>query len=104
MSMSSSVKSNNVFDKECSDRYGQHTCILVETTNNIFEVRLLDEPQNTLQQHGYYIARTNLYEVIPKMLMKNYTVVIAELCQGLKEISAVHHPVQSSLNTPPILQ
>ncbi|NBP01180.1 MAG: hypothetical protein EBU90_13785 [Proteobacteria bacterium] len=90
------------FDQECRERYGSYTCIFFETSKNRFEVRLLDGSQDP----GliYFIDRMNLVEMIPKMLVNRYTVVIVEEIRKTKEITAVHLPMQSQLNTPPILQ
>lgn len=92
----------NIFDQECKERYGSCTCIFIEATQNRFEVRLLDGSQDP--GLVYYIERSNLVEMIPKMLINRYTVVIIEEIRKSKEITAVHLPMQSQLNTPPILQ
>jgi len=92
----------STFDQECRERYGSFTCIFIETIQNRFEVRLLDGSQDS--KLVYYMDRKNLVEMIPKMLFNRYTVVIIEEVRKTKEITAVHLPMQSQLNTPPILQ
>lgn len=52
----------------------------------------------------YYLERQKLVEMIPKMLVNRYTVVIVEQIRTNKEITAIHLPMQSQLTTPPILQ
>lgn len=92
------------YDKECTERYGIKTCILVETDKrDIFELRMMDKISLKSRQR-YILRRSNLFEVIPKMLFHKYTVVIVEQCPNSKEITAVHHPVQSQLTIPPIIQ
>lgn len=86
---------SNEFDKECCNRYGKHTCILYEINNVKFEVRKLD-----LQMPLQLIDKQGFFEMIPKLLVEKYTVVIVE--KG--EITSVHLPVQSQLATPPIIQ
>jgi len=94
------MSSECIYDKECADRYGIKTCILIEMLKDTFELRVLDCPvYNRIQ-----VPKKRFYEIIPKMLMNKYTVVVIEQYPHSKEITAVHLPVQSHLTTPPILQ
>jgi hypothetical protein len=91
---------SNIFDSECYNRYGPKTCLLVETQKNIYKLRLLDNANCTKE----YVQKSAFYEFIPLMLMQRYTVVIVEKFEKIDEITAIHLPVQSQLNTPPIIQ
>jgi hypothetical protein len=93
-----------MYDKECLERYGIRTCVIVEVSPDTFEVRLLDNRYLTEKKVVYLVKRDKLFEIIPKKLMYKYTVVIAEVRSNNKEITAVHLPVQHQLTTPPILQ
>ena len=94
--------SSYIYDKECLDRYGMKTCVLFESSKDIFDMRPLDYDNKS--QTKLKIARAKLYEAIPKLLMNRYTVVIVEMVDTFHEVTAVHLPVQCALNTPPILQ
>lgn len=91
--------SSKIYDEECIQRYGIKTCLVAEIGNDIYELRLLDD-------YTFYetINRSNLYYIIPEMLKKHYTVIMVQKIKESLEITAVHLPVQSYLNTPPIIQ
>lgn len=89
------------YDKECLDRYGIKTCLLIENKPGDFELRVLDCPV----YKTIYVKRKSLCEIIPKMIGNKYTVVVIENClNDVKEITAVHMPLQPFLNAPPIIQ
>jgi hypothetical protein len=95
------------YDRECLERYGIHTCIFIEIEPDTFQFRLLDNRYSIdkKETHQYVVARNKLFELVPKMLMYKYTVVIAEQRTDSQSIiTAVHLPVQHQLTTPPILQ
>lgn len=98
------MTSSCMLEEECRERYGSCTCIFIESKDNQFEIKFLDESQQQNNKGVYCIDRKSLVEMIPKMLMKKYTVVLVEQIRCSKEITAIHLPVQSQLNTPPILQ
>jgi len=86
------------FDKECHQRYGSHTCILIQCDDDIYEFRLLDNLSTATT-----ITKRTFVDLIPQMLSQNYTVVIVENTLGIgKEVRAVHLPKQTQLTTPPI--
>jgi hypothetical protein len=91
------------YDKECLERYGEKTCIIVHKDEQC-ELRLLDK----VRKHGEvsYVTKSSLYQTIPDLLMTKYTVVVVEYLEqnNQKEITAVHLPVQAMLNPPPLLQ
>lgn len=92
----------NHFDKECIERYGKRTCMIVRVAGG-FEMRLLDKLEGS--QAIAQITSNVLHKLIPQMLRYKYTVVIVEKINGQgSEIIAIHHPVQSQLTTPPIIQ
>jgi hypothetical protein len=86
-------------EKECIERYGRKTCLLNQLQNDTFEIKTLDD-----SAESYIAERQSLYKVIPNLLISMYTVVIIECQRGCREITTVHHPVQSHLAAPPILQ
>lgn len=84
-------------------RYGIRTCMMTEVEEDMFETKLLDQHEN--MDTSLLIRRARLYEAIPRLLDNKYTVVIIEIISKspcLKDITAVHLPVQSYLNTPPL--
>jgi hypothetical protein len=91
------------FDKECLQRYGEKTCILYQLDNSgvLFEVRSLDTG-NTSDK--YTVEKRCFHKLIPKMLFQKYTVVIIEQIDCVKDITAVHLPVQVQLSNPPLIQ
>lgn len=84
------------FDTNCKQMYGNRTCILYQINEDSFKVRFLDKELNTKE----IINRNVFYKFIPDMITSNYTVVIIEK----KEITTVHHPMQTNLFTPPLIQ
>lgn len=90
-------------DAILKQRYGVRTCTLTEKDKDMFETNLLDQHDET----NLLIRRTRLYEAIPRLLDNRYTVVVIEIISQsplIKDITAVHLPVQAYLNTPPIIQ
>lgn len=90
----------DLFDNECILRYGQKTCILIHYIKDIFELRLLDESLDDRKM----VSQRAFYDLIPKLLTDQYTVVIVETINGGRAITAVHLPKQAQLATPPIIQ
>lgn len=80
---------NNIFDKYCLDVYGKKTCIFFEISNDLFEMRFLDDITN---KNFNNIKRSNFYIKIPTLVEKSYTVIIVENIQitNTKEIVAIH--------------
>lgn len=97
----------STYDKECIERYGRKTCIIIQKTSlQKYEMRLLDKTKEG-KVELYEIEKASFYFLIPNLLKYRYTVVIVEELQvegHHKEITAVHLPVQATLNTPPIIQ
>lgn len=97
----------HVYDKECIERYGRKTCIIIQKTNlQKYEMRLLEKIKEG-KIETYEIEKNSFYYLIPNLLKYRYTVVIVEELPvegNHKEITAVHLPVQATLNTPPIIQ
>lgn len=91
--------SSKIYDDECVQRYGIKTCIVAESEGELYELRYLDNIN-----YKEMINKSNLYYIIPEMLKKHYTVILIQKINGFLEIIAVHLPVQSYLNTPPIIQ
>jgi len=95
------------FDQQCIEMYGKKTCIIVQHGNK-FKMKLLDKSLSDITE----IDKSGFYKLIPRMIEYKYTVVIIEeiskynqsRTKNTKEITAVHLPVQSFLNTPPLLQ
>lgn len=83
------------FGINCKQMYGLKTCILYEIKENLFSVKILDKNGNIDN-----IDRNIFYKFIPEMINRNYTVVIIEN----EEITTVHHPTQTNLITPPLIQ
>lgn len=96
---------NMSLDVVLKQRYGIRTCMMTEVEQDMFETKLLDQHDNT--DMCLLIRRSRLYEAIPRLLDNRYTVVVIEIISNIptvKDITAVHLPVQAYLNTPPILQ
>ncbi len=94
----------NDFDQQCVEMYGKKTCIIIQHGNK-FKMKLLDKGVSEICE----IDKSGFYKMIPRMIEHKYTVVIIEDIKedkqtNHKEITAVHLPVQSFLNTPPLLQ
>lgn len=89
------------FDKECLERYGAKTCVIVQNGES-YEMRLLDKLQKN-NKEVYTVKKTLFYKLIPNLLLYKYTVVVVEELRNMRhlEITAVHLPVQPSLNAPP---
>lgn len=90
--------SSNMYDDECIQRYGIKTCIVAELQDDEYELRSLDDKSVKM------INKSKLYYIIPETLKKHYTVILVQKINGSSEITAVHLPVQSYLNNPPIIQ
>lgn len=71
-----------------SEIYGNHTCILFETTKNNFIARFLD---TNIKKD---VHKDKFYSVIPALLQKFYTIIIIENIEktNKKEIVAIHSP------------
>lgn len=80
---------NDIFDKDCIETYGKKTCILFDLEDDNIEIRLLD---NIYQIK--YTRKNKLYNIIPSLLEKLYTVVLVEKIHktNTKEIVAIHFP------------
>ena len=80
---------NDIFDQDCIETYGKKTCILFDLDDDNIEIRLLD---NIYQLK--YTRKNKLYNIIPSLLEKLYTVVLVEKIQktNTKEIVAIHFP------------
>lgn len=80
---------NDIFDQDCIETYGRKTCILFDLDDDNIEIRLLD---NIYQLK--YTRKNKLYNIIPSLLEKLYTVVLVEKIQktNTKEIVAIHFP------------
>jgi hypothetical protein len=90
------------YEKDCIERYGSKTCLLIQY-NDKYEIRLLDTIPNKMLEK-YMILKDSFSELIPKLLSHKYTVVLIEKVENKREITAVHLPVQSHLTIPPIIQ
>lgn len=92
------------YDKECIERYGDKTCILIEISNKdsikesekTYQIRYMDKIK--LNQHfnvnskNEYLSSKLFYKFIPHLLTHNYTVVVVENIELKKEITAIHKP------------
>lgn len=107
--LSAMKSSNSDFDTECRHRYGDKTCILyqIDNDNVTYQARVLDgngTDGNNNSPYIYKVEKNSFYVLIPKLLVQNYTVVIVEKLNNIKDITAVHLPVQIQLSNPPIIQ
>jgi len=87
----SNISNTNLFDKYCMELYGYKTCILFYIDLNNIEVRLLDRIN---YDPVTYITKKTLYNEIPNLLKKNYTVILVEklLNSNTNEITTIHLP------------
>lgn len=84
------------FDAECIERYGKQTCILYQIDQNksslnnvnLYKLRYLDDSF----LNDKIVGKTEFYELIPYLLEKKYTVVVAELVCGSHIVIATHRP------------
>jgi hypothetical protein len=85
-------KINNItiYDKECLERYGPKTCILLESYDKkkvkMYEIRYLDKADTK----GDVMFSDHLYEMIPYLLSESYTVVVVDKVEQKYEITAIH--------------
>jgi hypothetical protein len=78
----------NSFDAECIQRYGSQTCILYQTNDaQTYKLRQLDNVGS-----DRIVDKTMFYELIPELLEKRYTVVVAELVVDSHCVMATHRP------------
>ncbi len=83
------------YDTDCKQMYGNRTCILYQLKDDLFKIKFLDKKISS-----EVIDRKTFYKIIPEMITTNYTIVIVES----NEITTVHHPTQTNLITPPLIQ
>lgn len=83
-----------LFDKHCIEFYGEKTCILFHLDLSTIEIRLLDKIKYNKDYQTTYIDKKLLYNEIPSLLKKNYTVVLIEYIPNTKtnEITSIHLP------------
>lgn len=99
------ILSCSEFDMECRQRYGEKTCILYQLDKSqTYQVRVLDTCDVDDSPLHYTVEKSSFYVLIPRMLVKKYTVVIVDQVDRMKEVTAVHLPVQVQLTNPPIIQ
>ena len=83
-----------IHDEYCKKMYGERSCLLMNTLNEIdgddklYEVRMLDK----LDQRSTTTSKKYFHTLIPNLLRYKYTVVIIEIVDGNYEIMAVHLP------------
>lgn len=84
------------FDAECIERYGSQTCILYQIgkvkggskNTNLYRLRYLDDSLCDDE----IVNKATFYELIPHLLGKKYTVVVAELVCDSHSVIATHRP------------
>jgi uncharacterized Fe-S cluster-containing protein len=86
------------FDTECVSRYGAKTALLYKINDTEYMYK------NLFKSNRKKVQATLLYEFIPKLLKDKFTVLVIEAGEESTEITAVHLPVQTTLQSVPFIQ
>ena len=84
----------STFDAHCAHMYGEKTCILIQINETDMNIRFLDKIQYGDEYKSKSANRSELYNIIPKILAGKYTVVVVEYVDifDTLDIVSIHTP------------